>query len=410
MTLLLILERHLLWSSRNPDGGITSYYVSNAAIWTTLAALLALLIYLMVQLYLRRRARYRRRRRTPRVPGRVIRAKNELSAHYLRPGFSSNIHAIGIGRLQDAYCIHVFVSDANQEWANGVGATPLPPSFRGFQLVMIEMPMAVFLSDSVAPQVSLKKIRERQEVILGGLSGANTNLTGECGTIGYFCTRKSKLPRRKEVLLLSNSHVFVDLRRSSVDDSDLIMQPSPAETASNRPIGSLLKFSPLKFADMDHPNHVDAAIARLWTKCTHRPVIPCVGTIKRVVKRKDVMLGEPVQKFGRTTGHTWGEVFSIYLDIWVHYDRAGQSAFFKDQFLLAPRLPEFTKFAAKGDSGSLCVDGEQNAVGLVFAGMCDTQPNSNNSANAVQRIENYGVANAISEVMDRLKLELLLTR
>src|SRR5438128_2251927 len=124
-------------------------------------------------------------------------------------------------------------------------------------------------------------IREQQEVIVGGISGANINLTGQSGTIGYFCTRKSKWPRRKEIHLLSNSHVFADLRKAKVDDADLIMQPSPGEPASNRPIGALVNFSALKFeGDITEPNHIDAAIAKLWEPQSHKPVIPLIGTVK----------------------------------------------------------------------------------------------------------------------------------
>ena len=126
-----------------------------------------------------------------------------------------------------------------------------------------------------------------------------------------------------------------------------------------------------------------------------------------------------MRKFGRTTGYTEGRIFSIYLDIWIRYDRTGQSAFFQNQFLIEPALPGFSKFVSKGDSGSLVVDAEQHAIGLVFAGMSESQdsphalPNSeatvriDPATNKPKRIEGYGVANPISEVLDRLKIELL---
>ena len=156
-------------------------------------------------------------------------------------------------------------------------------------------------------------IRDYQDVITGGISGANTNLTGQSGTIGYFCTRKSKLPRRKEVHLLSNSHVFADLRRARVDDGNVIMQPSPGEPGSSRPIGALVNFSCVRFqGDTNKPNHVDAAIAKLWTTHEHKPVLPMLGAVKGYVVKKDVNVGEPARKFGRTTGYAEGHVFSIF--------------------------------------------------------------------------------------------------
>jgi hypothetical protein len=392
--------------------------------WIVGALALVWLTWLLIDAY--RRARALRRPPRPghyKLPKRIARIKRELSSQYLRPGFSGNIHAVGIGRLLgDDYCIQVFISDANEELWPGAGA--LPNSYRSVPVVLIEMPMAGFLSgpapeETASPSAYPNGIREHQEVIIGGISGANTNLTGQSGTIGYFCTRASKFSRRKEVHLLSNSHVFADLRKTAVDEHDLIMQPSPGEPASNRPIGSLVNFSPLKFdGQLSEPNHIDAAIAKLWGAERHNPLIPFIGSIRGHVEKGDIEVGESARKFGRTTGYTEGTVFSICLDIWIHYDRTGQSAFFRDQFLIEPALPKFTKFVAKGDSGSLVVDENQHAIGLVFGGMAELpeslrelpdsgQNHRTDPADAPKRIESYGVANPISEVLDRMKIELL---
>ena len=271
----------------------------------------------------------------------------------------------------------------------------------------------------IEPKQYTDGIREPQEIVIGGISGANANLTGQSGTIGYFCTRKSKLPRRKEIHLLSNFHVFADPCKTNIDESDLIMQPSPGESASNRPIASLISFSALKFDDKNQPNRVDAAIARLWASQLHKTVIPFIGAVKRYVETKDIEIGESARKFGRTTGYTEGRVFSIYLDIWIRYDRTGRSAFFQDQLLIEPILPALPGFVSKGDSGSLVVDAEQNAIGLIFGGTSKTLESTSDPAkpdripaddaanDKLPRIEGYGVANPISEVLNRLKIELL---
>ncbi len=418
---ILALGRHLIWSRPNGNGGTSYYYYYDEITWIVGALALAWLTWFLVRRYRRARALRRRPRRSNyRLLKRIVKLKRELSARYLRPGFSANIHAVGVGLLSGSneYCLQVFVNDANAELWVGSGGATLPGSYRGVPIVIIEMPAAAFLSDTglsstAAWDLYPNGIREHQELIIGGISGANTNLTGQSGTIGYFCTRKSKLPRRKEVHLLSNSHVFADLRKATVDDGDLILQPSPGESASNRPIGTLVNFSELKFdADIKEPNHIDAAIARLWGACQHKPLIPLIGTVKGYVEKKDIEIGEAARKFGRTTGYTEGHVFSIYLDVWIRYDRTGQSAFFQNQFLIEPALPNFTKFVAKGDSGSLVVDAEQRAIGLIFAGMSESPepPRAlpNTEADAPKRIENYGVANPISEVLHRLKIELLL--
>ena len=417
-----------MWSRPDGRGGTLTYYYYDEITWIVGALALAWLTWFFVNRYRRALAL----RRPPRrinysLLKRIVKLKHELSSRYLLPGFSSNIHAIGVGMLpgNNEYCIQIFINDANQELWRGSGAAGLPNSYLGVPVILIEMPVAGFLSDAGLSSFATGDqypdgIREHQEVIIGGISGANMNLTGQSGTIGYFCTRKSKLPRRREIHLLSNSHVFADLRKAEVDDGDLIMQPSPGEPASNRPIGALVNFSALKFdGDIKEPNHIDAAIARLWGPQQHKPVIPLIGAVKGYVAKKDIGIGEAARKFGRTTGYTEGRIFSIYLDIWIRYDRTGQSAFFQNQFLIEPSLPTFSKFVSKGDSGSLVVDAQQHAIGLIFAGMSELPeslralPNIESGVGIVpatdkpKRIESYGVANPISEVLDRLKIELL---
>jgi hypothetical protein len=420
MFIVVILSREL-WTG--PEG---TWWYDDAMTWLTAVVVLAWVAWFFVSRYLRVKALQRPKRPdNSRLLKRTVKIKRELSSRYLRPGFSGNIHAVGIGKLGQDYCIQVFINDPNQELWVGAGTAALPGSYRGIPLVPIEMPPAGFLSqENAGSDVSWNKyspgIRDPQEVIVGGISGANMNLTSESGTIGYFCTRKSRLPRRKEIHLLSNSHVFADLRRAKVDESDLIMQPSPGERAGNRPIGTLVDFSALNFAaDLNEPNHIDAAIAKLWAPQQHQPLIPLIGAVKGYVETKDVEIGEAVRKFGRTTGYTEGRLFSINLDIWIRYDRTGQSAFFQDQFLVEPAAPQFTKFVSGGDSGSLLVDAKQHVIGLIFAGMsklpeslqsapeAELEKNSR-GADRPKRIESYGVANPIREVLDGLKIDLLI--
>jgi hypothetical protein len=427
-----ILGRHLVWSRPNGNGGTTFYYYYDEITWVVLALALAWVAWLFVARYRRARALRRPppRRIDRRLLRRVVRLKQELSAAFMRPGFSANIHAVGVGVLAATgeYCIQVFVADATRELWHGVGATRLPEDFRGVPLRLYEMAPADFLSAAgdgppaaATPVQYPEGIRDPQEVIVGGISAANTNLTGQSGTIGYFCTRRSRLPLRaaaKPLHFFSNYHVLGDMRRTNVDDSDLIMQPSPGEPSSNRPIGTLVSFSAVKFGGTtDEANRVDAALARLWEPQRHKPLIPCIGAVKGYVPKEEVEAGEAARKFGRTTGYTEGRVFSIYLDIRVRYDRTGQSALFRDQFLIEPAAPRFTSFVKKGDSGSVVVDGGRHAFGLIFAGAPEVpestlarphaEPADAAAAGEPRRIENYGVANPISEVLDRLRIDLL---
>jgi hypothetical protein len=422
---IFALEKHLIWSRQEANGVRELHYYDGYTLIVG-ALVLAWLIWILVRRYKRLRALRRPpRRRVRKLVDQVVKLKRELSSNYLSAGAANNVHAVGVGMLGGEYCIQVFVKDADEELVTASGTARVPDSIGGVPVNLIEMPAAAFNSETDLTPVETPVqyndgIRELQEVIVGGISGANANLAGASGTIGYFCTRKSKLRRRKEIHMLSNSHVFADLRKAKVDDGDVIMQPSPGEPSTNRPIGKLVNFSELKFeGDITNPNHIDAAIARLWGTHKHRPLIPMIGAVKGCVTKKDVEVGEAVRKFGRTTGYTEGSIFSIYLDIWIRYDRTGQSAFFEDQILIEPDLSRFSRFVAKGDSGSLLVDADQYAVGLIFAGVSEVpessmsavKSNTNASVESgnikPKRIENFGVANPISEVLDRLKIDLL---
>ena len=417
--LLLFFGQHAMWSRPDGNGGTIYYYYYDEYTWIVAALALAWLAWYLLRRYRRARAQRRQPRGNDhRLLRRIVQLKSELSLTFLRPDFSTNIHAVGVGLLGGGeYCIQVFVNDPRREIWTGGGAETLPDSYGGVPLVLVEMAQASFLSDagSSTPDGWDKYpngIREYQEVIVGGISGANTNLTGQSGTIGYFCTRRSRLPRRKEIHLLSNSHVFADLRKASVDAGDLIMHPSPGESATGRPVGALVNFSALKFdGGPSDPNYVDAALAKLWEPQQHRPLIPFVGAVKGYVGKDEVEVGEPARKFGRTTGYTEGRVFSTHLDIWIRYDRTGQSAFFQDQILVEPDTTQFQSFVAKGDSGSLVVDENRHALGLIFAGTSDTPqtpaPSTNPQPSPPKRVEGYGVANPIAEVLDRLKIELV---
>ena len=144
--LLFAVARHLIYSRLNADGGRSDYYYYDAITWIVGALALAWLIWFLVRRYRQARALRRPPQRARyKLPKRIIRIKRDLSSRYLRPGFSRNIHAVGVGRLagRNDYCIQVFISDANEEIWPGAGVAALPNSYRGVPLVPIEMPIVV---------------------------------------------------------------------------------------------------------------------------------------------------------------------------------------------------------------------------------------------------------------------------
>jgi len=348
---------------------------------------------------------------------RAVSAKNDLTKKWLKKRKSANIHAIGVGKIvgSEDYCIQVFVEDANGEMLEDPPTQLLPSEYQNLPIVIYEMPRADFLT------FSADEARQPHNILKGGISGANANLSGESGTIGYFfrpnfIDSAAHIFLKNHVYLLSNSHVFADLTKDTKDDSDLILQPSPGESAATKAVAELYDYTPIIFGgDVENPNFTDAAIAKLFGGQSRTAEIPRIGKITDFVRKEAVELRSKCQKFGRTTGYTSGEIFSIHLSIWVKYSAKGKEAFFKDQFLIIPEGG--SSFVKSGDSGSLVVDDENRAVGLIFAGagektalqFADIEQAidlENVIANQTPRIENYGVANSISDVMKEFKIKL----
>jgi hypothetical protein len=403
---------------------VTKSVVYNTQITFVVAVIvLAWLVWFVIQRIMRANATRRKPEQSrDKSLKRIAKIKDELSSIWLRKGESKKIHGIGIGKLDNGEpCIQIFINNSSSQMFENPPSNSIPNVYKNIPVVLIAMPQASFLSiddtmSGFSSEEYRKLIREKQDVILGGISGANSNLDGECGTIGYFCRKKSLIPRKSEIYMLSNSHVFADLRKEIVDEHDLIMQPSPGESADSRSIGELERFSHPKLEnDTNDANLIDAAIAKLWKQEVHKPLIPMIGTVKGFVQKDDVKVNETARKFGRTTGFTSGKVYSVYLDIWVKYDRTGQSSFFRNQFLIEPDKNGYEKFVDKGDSGSLVVDGENYASGLIFAGangnveIKDFSGNLSDEKEAkiIKNVKNYGVANPISDVINKLKIELL---
>ena len=410
--LLLLLKEHLILVRSDGNGGLIRYYYYDEITWVVGALAVIWIAWMLIRRYRRSRAQHRPRRDAKhRVPRRVVKIKNELSSNYLAFGSGNNLHAIGIGLDAGGdYCIQFFVVDTTQEpWP---GAATVPASYKGVPLALVQMPRAS-LWVGVATELASEQrqdclpIRKYQEVMVGGVSGANMNLTGKNGTLGFFC-RNKRGRSSGNVYVLSNAHVLVNLQNPAVSDRDLIVQPSPGEQWPNQSIGALTDFAPLKFDNGDNPNFMDAAIATLKNSQKFQAVLPSIGAVKGYAPKDDVAIGEAVCKFGRSTGRSDGRIYSTDLDVWIEYGVVGQAAFFKNQFLIEPALPDET-FVAPGDSGSLVMGAENYAVGLLCGGgsqdLASPQPAANPN---VPIITSYGIANPISTVLDNLGIELLI--
>lgn len=122
-------------------------------------------------------------------------------------------------------------------------------------------------------------------------------------------------------------------------------------------IAILCKKITLLSADEDnYVNYVDCALAKIINKSSIINTIFLLGNIKGV---SDASLNLNVKKVGRTTELTTGKILALDAIISLE-NHNGNTQIFHDQIIT-------TYMSDKGDSGSLLLDNDNNAIGLIFA-------------------------------------------
>lgn len=197
-----------------------------------------------------------------------------------------------------------------------------------------------------------QKIRPLQP----GLSVGHVDITA--GTLGCFVIPTGA---RTPVFILSNNHVLANENKAKKGDS--IIQPGRADGGQNPSdlVARLSKFIKLK----KHGNSLDAAVAALEEGLQYNPsLLRGLGKINGL-RTEPLDVGETVYKVGRTTGLTRGYISALEVDnLIIGYDRG--DLVFDGQIEIAPKGNE--PFSLGGDSGSLIVDEQFRAIGLLFAG------------------------------------------
>lgn len=231
------------------------------------------------------------------------------------------------------------------------------------------------------------------------------------GTLGAIVKDKNT----EAPLILSNNHVLANITnghdgRARIGDP--VLQPG-AHDSGNLPndlIGRLERFIPVESNSGTEPtcpvaislerlvnsflhllrtdydfklykkgikNRVDCAVARPVDDKDIDASIIDVGTVKGT---KSPEPGLKVKKSGRTSGITEGKIRVIDATVEIKMSQT-ETAIFTDQFVTEP-------ISKPGDSGSLVLDNDNRAVGLLFAG----------SAEAT-------VCNWINNVLEALKIK-----
>lgn len=180
---------------------------------------------------------------------------------------------------------------------------------------------------------------------------------GCTGTIACLVRSKDSPTER---YMLSNSHVLANSGTGKVGEA--IYQPGldddPHPSAA---VGSLHAWAPFDFGTKFKPQ-VDAAIGLLGDRVDFSPAIEHIGIPRGV---REASRGLKVQKTGRTSGHTTGEVRDVHFHTILSYPRPGRDDYGDVRFSDLCLCEDFTK---PGDSGSLVLDDEGFAVGLHFCG------------------------------------------
>jgi hypothetical protein len=216
-----------------------------------------------------------------------------------------------------------------------------------------------------------------------GISIGHFRITA--GTLGFFVRDDDG------VYILSNNHVLADVNRGQPGDP--ILQPGPYDErrVRNRKlrqediVGVLDRFVPISFS---RSNVVDCAIAEIF-KGIGRVDGRTRAIRKHVKGTKPVTVDDlhlPVFKAGRTTGITRGRITQVEVDRLRVDMGAGskeRTALFSDQFEIEGPSPR-KRFSAGGDSGSLIVDAQGFARGLLFSGGPDTHGNDLTYASQIE--------------------------
>jgi hypothetical protein len=168
--------------------------------------------------------------------------------------------------------------------------------------------------------------------------------------------------------MLTCDHIVGQLAGKVVGD--------PVFSPHGSQIGTFAKGGTVSFLSGSR-NRVDAALIELTNPNTHNAGLQSIGQVAGVNNAPS--LGDRTQKYGNITLLTSGDY--VYLVSHLVPYQAG-SALFVDQ--LGIDSIHNSPFATGGDSGSLVVDANKNAVGLLFASAVNS---------------NLGFANPIHDVL-----------
>jgi hypothetical protein len=278
--------------------------------------------------------------------------------------FINRPDVIGIGLDEITQTIKIYI-----DCEDTCDIDSIPGTIGGYPVEVVPIGAFTPLSDD-----GYRTFRFRPAV--GGISAGHVNVT--TGTIGAVI--RDKISGQK--LFLSNNHVFANtasVTNGFASEGDPIIQPGSADGGnSSDAIATLYKWVPFQDTSM---NLVDAALALPVNQDDASMYILSDHTLNTIPVQgvRPVTSAIRVKKYSRTSDMDLGVVVDWNFSVAVDY-KDGITRNFTDQILVKIQTQG-------GDSGSLLLDENDNAVGLIFAGGQDDYGNY------------YGVANKIRNVL-----------
>jgi len=217
--------------------------------------------------------------------------------------------------------------------------------------------------------------RDRIRPVVAGISAMGYWEGSTACTLGFFAKNK-KRGEEEFIGVICNNHCGA--RSNKCERGTPYLQPSPLDGGliPRDQIGILWRYVPIYFSNYNcqirealhkifgfllgsRDNTVDICLIKLLVDFEIE-----IYEIGKVYGKRRPVLGEHVQKMGRTTGHTvCGKVIDLDWNGRVLYDRG--TAFFKDTCLIEGR-----DFSLGGDSSSPINSTTRNSelLGILFAG------------------------------------------
>jgi hypothetical protein len=267
-----------------------------------------------------------------------------------------------------------------QLFTKAAGVRGLPASLDGVPVAVVVTGEIRSLPAVANAPAAAKGVNRKARFARPVPIGISTGNQGECsaGTIG------ARVRSGTTTYALSNNHVYA-LENTAPLGSN-VLQPGRYDlncaSGSNALLGTLTRFVAIQFSTSAN-NRADAAIAAATTANLGNST-PSDGYGTPSSNTVAATLNQAVRKYGRTTGLTTGSVVGLNATVNVGYSHG--TARFVGQIVIRGK----GQFSRSGDSGSLIVDGQRRAVGLLFAG----------SSNG------YTFANQIGDVLSALNVSI----